>query len=451
METVSFLTDQLLFQYIILGIFKQFSIAALVGLIVVIILIVLSALISGSEIAFFSLKPSHIEELESIKSKRNKTVLSLLEQPKRLLATILIANNFVNVSIVIISTFIVSDSFDFKDYFILGFIVEVIIITGLILLFGEIMPKIYASQNAVGFSGFMAIPLKYLKSILNPFNVILVRSTSIIDKRLVKKTSNISKDELSEAIDITANPKETPEDIKERKILKGIVKFGDIYVKEIMKARIDVTAVDIETYFNDLIATVLDSGFSRIPVYSESFDNIKGIIHIKDLLQYLEEKEFFDWDKVLRPAYFVPENKKIDDLLKEFQEKKIHLAIVVDEYGGTSGIVTFEDVIEEIVGEISDEFDKETDEFIYSKIGENKYVFEGKTSLNDFIKIVKIKDYFFDDDKGESDTIAGLILELEGKIPNKNQIINYRNLIFEILSVDSRRIKRIMITINRNE
>lgn len=450
MEINSFLADHLLFQYIILEIFKQFSIASLAGLVIVIILIALSSLISGSEIAFFSLKPSQIDEIGSVNNKRNKTILSLLEQPKRLLATILIANNFVNVSIVIISTYIISSTFDFKDYYILGFIVEVIIITGFILLFGEIMPKIYASQNPVSFSKLMAIPLQFLKSMLKPLSVILVKSTSVIDKRLVKKTSNLTIGELSAAIDITANPKETPEDLKERRILKGIVKFGDLDVKEIMKARIDVTAVDIETNINDLIAIILDSGYSRIPVYSESFDNIKGIIHIKDLLQYLEDKDKFNMEMVIRPAYFIPENKKIDDLLKEFQEKKIHLAIVVDEYGGTSGIVTFEDVIEEIVGEISDEFDKETDEFIYSKIAENKFVFEGKTSLNDFIKIVKIKDYFFDEVKGESDTIAGLILELEGKIPNKNQIINYRNLIFEILSVDSRRIKRIMVTINRN-
>ncbi len=448
MEIISLLSGLELFQHIILDVFKQFSLTSIIIVLIVIFLILLSALISGSEIAFFSLKPSQIDEIESKQHKKNKAIIDLLKQPKKLLATILIVNNFVNVSIVILSTFVVSNSFDFANYFILGFVVEVIIITGIILLFGEIIPKIYASQNAVRFSSFMSIPLLYLKSIFSPLASLLVKSTSIIDKKIVKKTSDISIDELSEAIDITAKTQESPEELKERKILKGIVKFGDIEVKEILKARINVTAVDIKADFDELISIVLESGFSRLPVYSKNFDNIKGIIHIKDLLQYLDRKEKFNWEKVLRTPYFVPENKKIDDLLKEFQEKKIHIAVVVDEYGGTSGIVTLEDVIEEIVGEISDEFDKESEEFVYSKIAENKYVFEAKTSLNDFCKIVEIESNFFDDDKGEFDTIAGLILEIEGNIPNKNQTINYKNLVFKVLSVDRRRIKRIEISIN---
>jgi len=430
------------------SILKPFSLAAGICFIITMFLLLCSALISGSEIAFFSLSPSQLHELKNNNTKRNKIIIKLLETPKKLLATILIANNFINVAIVILSAFIINKTFDFSGYQILGFIIQVIIITAIILLFGEIMPKMYATQNAVIFANFMSSPIRLLLKFLHPMSLLLVNSTSIIDKRISKKAPDISIDELSKAIDITANKEDSQQKIEEKKILKGIVKFGDIDVKEIMKARIDVTAINEEINFKDLLKIILESGFSRIPVYKESFDNILGIIYIKDLVPYLENGKEFNWIDKMKPAFFVPENKKINVLLKEFQEKKIHLAIVVDEYGGTSGIVTLEDIIEEIVGEISDEFDKETDDFIYSKIDDNNYIFEGKTTLNDLYKIIGIEDYVFDDIKGESDTIAGLILELEGKIPEKNEIITYQNFHFKIIATDNRRIKKIKITIN---
>jgi len=429
-------------------ILNPFSLAAGICFIITMFLLLCSALISGSEIAFFSLNPSQLHELKNNNTKRNKIIIKLLETPKKLLATILIANNFINVAIVILSAFIINKTFDFSGYQILGFIIQVIVITAIILLFGEIMPKMYATQNAVIFANFMSSPIRLLLKILHPLSLLLVNSTSIIDKRISKKAPDISIDELSKAIDITANKEDTQQKIEEKKILKGIVKFGDIDVKEIMKARIDVTAINEEINFKDLLKIILESGFSRIPVYKDNFDTILGIIYIKDLVPYLENGKEFNWIDKMKPAFFVPENKKINVLLKEFQEKKIHLAIVVDEYGGTSGIVTLEDIIEEIVGEISDEFDKETDDFIYSKIDDNNYIFEGKTTLNDLYKIIGIEDYVFDDIKGESDTIAGLILELEGKIPEKNEIITYQNFQFKIIATDNRRIKKIKITIN---
>ena len=415
---------------------------------VILVLLVFSAAISGSEIAYFFLNPTQIEEIKASKSKTNKLILSLLEIPKRLLATILISNNFINVSIVILGAYVSNKLFDFSDFPIIGFIIEIVVMTGIILLFGEIMPKIYATQKPVTFARFMATPLRFLIKLFYPFSSLLVRSTSIIDKRFARKGQNITMDELSEAIDITADDKNSDEEIK---ILKGIVKFTDIEVKEIMKSRMDVLALDAEIPFKEVINIVIESGYSRIPVYEETFDNIKGILYVKDLLPHLDAKDDLKWLDLLRPAFYVPENKKINDLLNEIQEKKIHLAIVVDEYGGTSGIVTLEDIIEEIVGEITDEFDAPGDEIDYKKIEDNKYVFEGKTSINDFCKIIDIEDDVFDDVKGDSDSLAGLILETEGGLPKKNKIILIKNFTFKILTVDVRRIKKIEVSIHKTE
>ena len=424
----------------------NFSLDVLLSLIIVLILLLFSALISGSEIAYFALSPVQLKDIQSKNSANNKIILSLLELPKRLLATILITNNFVNVGIVILSAYISGSLFDFSHYPILGFVVEVLAITILILLFGEIMPKIFANQKPVMFATFMARPMKALLKLFYPLSTLLVRTTTLIDKRLAKHNQEISMSDLSDAIDLTTDKDSTEE---ETKILKGIVRFSDIEVKEIMRSRMDVVAIDAKDDFNEVIAVVRESGYSRIPVFEESFDKINGILYVKDLLPHLEKQNGFDWKELLRPAFFVPENKKINDLLQEIREKKIHMAIVVDEYGGTSGIVTLEDIIEEIVGEISDEFDSPEDEIGYSKIDDNNYVFEGRTSINDFCKIVDIDDEVFDEVKGDADSIAGLILELLGKIPEKNTVVKYENFEFKVLTVDKRRIKMISILVDR--
>ncbi|MDP2423484.1 MAG: gliding motility-associated protein GldE [Bacteroidales bacterium] len=412
------------------------------------VLLFFSALISGAEVAFFSLTPHEIHDLREKESKRTKNMLKLIETPKKLLATILIANNFVNVSIIIILTLISLNWFNLAASPVLAFIVQVIVVTSLILLLGEIVPKVLAANFSLRYARRVTPFMHILSSVFSPLAILLVRSTSFIDKRIARKGHDISLSELSKAIEITSG-KTTPEE--EKMILKGIVKFGNIDVKEIMKSRIDVSTVDIETPFSELLSFILDSGYSRIPVYEGSFDQIAGILYIKDLLPFLDQPDSFDWRKLLRQAFFVPENKKINDLLQEFRSKKIHLAIVVDEYGGTSGIVTLEDVIEEIVGEINDEFDIESEDIIYSKLDNNNYVFEGKTLLNDFCKIIGVDDKIFMQVKGESDTLAGLLLELMGKIPEKDESISFNKFVFKVESVDKRRIKRIRVTVAQSD
>jgi gliding motility-associated protein GldE len=413
-----------------------------------IVLLACSAMISGSEIAYFSLNPSQLKDIQESPSKSNKRIMYLLGNPKRLLATILIANNFINVAIVILSVYVTKEMFDLINYPVLAFVIQVIVVTFLILLFGEILPKMYATKNAVGFATIMTSPLQFLIRLFYPLSAILVKSTSFIDKRLAGKGINISISDLSDAIELTSD-ENTPEE--EKKMLKGIVKFGDIDVKEIMKSRVDVVAIEMNTGFNELLKIIIDSGYSRIPVYEESFDKVRGILYVKDLLPHLDIKEGYDWHRLIRDAFFVPENKKISDLLREFQERKIHMAIIVDEYGGTSGIITLEDIIEEIVGEITDEFDIVEDEISYSKIDENNYIFEGKTTINDFCKIIEIEDDIFDDVKGESDSLAGLILELEGEIPEKGTCIFHRNFEFKILASDDRRIQRIKVSVKPDD
>jgi len=432
-EVLFILTDSIL---------KPLTFPVVISIVVMIFLIFCSAMISGSEIAFFSLKPGQLDNLKGAKHRTDKLIVSLLEKPKRLLATILIANNFVNVAIVILSTYIIAALFNLTAYLWLAFVVQVILVTSLLLIFGEIIPKIYSAVNPVSFAKTMAQPLAWMVKLFHPLSSLLVKSTSIIDKRISNKNTQLSMSELSEAIELTSD-KNAPEG--ERKILKGIVKFGDIYVKEIMKSRVDVVAVDVSTSYNELLKIILESNYSRIPVFRENFDNVLGILYIKDLLPYLDKGDDFRWQELLRPAMFIPENKKINSLLQEFRQKKIHLSIVVDEYGGTSGIVTLEDVIEEILGDISDEFDSREDEISYTKIDEKNYLFDGKTLLNDFCKILDIDDRIFDEVKGDSETLAGLILEAQGKIPKSNEVIRIGDYEFKIKKASQRRIEEILV------
>ena len=426
---------------------SNLNFGSLLIFIIILILLCISALISGSENAFFSLNSKQISRYKDSSQKTHKEIILLIENPKTLIATILITNNFVNTTLVIVSTFLLNNIIDFGQHKILGFIVQVVIITIIILFFGEILPKVYATQKSEKIILLMTKPLILLKKIFSPLIFLLVSSTSLIDKRISKKSYNITISELSNAIDITTNESYQND---ETKILKSIVNFGDIIAKEIMKSRIDIASIEKNTTFNKLLLFIKEVGYSRIPVYNENIDNIEGILYIKDILPYLNYDNNFVWNKLIRPAFFIPENKKINDLLKEFQYKKIHLAIVVDEYGGTSGIITLEDILEEIVGEINDEFDIITDDINYSKINDNKYIFEGKTKLNDFYKILNTEK-IFENIKGESDTLAGLILEIQGKIPEKNAIVKIKNFTFQIESVDNRRIKKITVTIDKYE
>jgi len=409
---------------------------AIIGMGMVFFLLFCSAMISGSEVAYFSLGPTHINELKEHPSRKEAMVLSLLDKPERLLANILITNNFINVGIVIIASFVTSNIFNFSHTPLLGFVFQVVVITFLLLLFGEIMPKVYANRFAPQFARRMAVPLVILDKLFQPLIYILVRSTGLVNRRLAKKGQNISMDDLSEALDLATDVVED-----EKEMLEGIVRFSNLEVSEIMKPRTDVVALDIETDLSTLITVVIESGFSRIPVYEETSDHLKGILYVKDLLPHIRQKNRFNWQKLIREPFFVPETKKINDLLKEFQEKKIHLAIVVDEYGGTEGIVTMEDILEEVVGEITDESD-EAEEF-YRRIDAHTFVFDGKTLLNDFYKVTELDDELFDEVKGDAETVAGLLLELKGGFPRVNDMLPCNGIEFTVLAMDKRRIKEV--------
>jgi len=423
---------------------QPLSMPVVAGLIVILILIFCSALISGAEVAFFSLGNSHIKTIRSEKLKNGENLLALLEHPKRLLATILIANNFVNVAIIILSTYIISGLFYLETNPLLAFVIQIIAVTAVLLIFGEIMPKILAASRPLRFALMMTSPFKFMITVFYPVSTLLIKSSGIVDRRLNKKSVQLSMSDLSQAIELTSNANSPAE---ERKILKGIVKFGEIEAKEIMKPRLDVTAVDVSMKYIKLLKVILNSGYSRIPVYRDSFDKIVGILYVKDLLPHLEKPDDFEWAELLRPTFFVPETKKINHLLQDFQKRKIHLAVVVDEYGGTSGIITLEDIIEEIVGDISDEFDTIEDEVSFSKIDDYTYLFEGKTLLNDFCKIMNIDDSIFEDIQGDPDTLAGLIIEIEGKIPKMNHITKFHQFEFKITKVDNRRILQIQVNL----
>jgi putative hemolysin len=414
------------------------------GFLIIIILLIGSALVSASEVAFFSFRPEEIEKLKSEKDKKSKAVLKLHNNPEKLLSTILVANNTINIAIVLLAAFLSSKIFDFSSEPVLGFIINVVVITFLLLFFGEVMPKVYASRNRITIAMFMAYPLSLLEKVFKPVTSFLIFSSTFVKRRTGSRRSNISMDDLSDALELTSDDFNEDE-----KILKGIVNFGNINVSAIMCSRIDVTAINIRSGFDKIVPVIISSGFSRIPVYSGSFDTVKGILYAKDVLPYTNNPASFKWQALLRPPYFVPETKKINDLLKEFQTKKMHMAIVIDEYGGTSGIVTLEDILEEIVGEITDESDDE--HLMYRKLDEKTYIFEAKISLNDFCKVVDIEEDIFNEVRGESDTLAGLILELTGEIPQKDQIVKYGDFIFKIESADRRRIKEIRVEINTIE
>lgn len=415
-----------------------------VGVFILIVLLVISAFVSGSEVAFFSLSPQHKDELKQSNKSQSQVVLKLLSKPEQLLATILIVNNLVNVGIVILSSFLTNAFFDFSQNPQLGFIFQIVLITFILLLFGEIIPKVYASRFPIGFSNITAQPIRFFTYIFSPFSFLLTKSSNFIQKRLSKKKQQVSINELTDALDLTEEAVKMDD-----KILKGIINFANIGVSEIMRSRMDVVNINITDSYSKLIEIVRSSGYSRIPVIDKTFDDIKGILYVKDLLPHVNKSNSFRWQSLIRPPFYVPESKKIDNLLKDFQTKKIHLAIVVDEYGGASGIVTMEDVLEEIIGEINDEFDNI--EQLCILISENKYQFEAKTLLIDFCKKFELEEDYFDKDKGDADTLAGFILEINGEIPEKKESFDYKNFTFEIKAVDNRRIKQIFVTFNKNE
>jgi gliding motility-associated protein GldE len=414
----------------------------LAGVVLLCLLLLCSALISGAEVALFSLTKSDIDKGIEEGSKPLKIVAKLLDEPKKLLATILVANNFINIGIVILFAYLGNIIFKEISSAILKFIIEVVIVTFLILLFGEILPKIYARRNHVKFSAFMAYPLKVLDFLFSPLSLPMRSFSVAIHNKLGNEKSGISVDHLSQALELTSEDDTTKE---EQKILQGIVSFGNTDTKQVMRPRIDIFALNEEMKYQEIIPEIIKNGFSRIPVFKENVDTIVGVLYVKDLLPHLDKKQF-DWTKILREPFFVPENKKLDDLMDEFQEKKVHLAIVVDEYGGTSGIVSLEDIIEEIVGDISDEFDD--DDLVYSRLDNKNYVFEGKTPLKDFYRVLKLEDdSIFEDNKGEAETIAGFVLEISRSFPKKNSKILFENYVFVIESIDKKRLKRIKITI----
>lgn len=426
----------------LLLIFLEINTSFLVSVVLLFILLLCSALISGAEVALFSLKKGDIETADADSSKSIILITSLLERPKKLLATILVANNFINIAIVILFAYIGQFLFSSIENEVFRFLLEVICATFLILLFGEIIPKIYASRNSLKFSIAIARPLRFLDVVFSPISIPLQFITIQIQNGLGKQKSNISVDQLSQALELTNDDDTTKE---EQQILQSIVSFGNTDTKQVMRPRMDIFAVNIDAEFNTIIPEIINNGYSRIPVFEENIDKVVGILYVKDLLPHLNKK-IFDWKAILREPFFVPENKKLDDLMQEFQIKKVHLAIVVDEYGGTSGVISLEDIIEEIVGDISDEYD--VDDLNFSMIDENNYRFDGKTSLKDIYKILSIEDNsLFEDKKGEAETIAGFILELSGGFPRVGSEINFGNYVFTIEAIDKKRIKQIRLTI----
>jgi len=407
-------------------------------IIFLILLVIASAFISGSEVAYFSLTPNDLDELEHDKKRNGLTALRLLSKPDRLLSTILVANNTINIAIIILAAFISSKLFDLSDNPVVSFIIEVVVITFILLLFCEVMPKVYASKNQLRFALKMAPALTFATKLFRPLASLLSLSTFFVKRRTKTRDGNISINDLSDALELTSS------EIKDDKeILKGIVRFGNISVSAVMCPRMDVTTLDIHRGFNSILPEVIDSGFSRIPVYAGSFDNVKGILFVKDLLPHLGKPDTFKWQSIIRPPYIVPETKKISELMKEFQEKKIHMAIVVDEYGGTSGLVTLEDILEEIVGEITDETDEEIP--LYRVTGQGSWIFDGKILLNDFYRITGTEGNPFADVRGDSETLAGLLLELIEEIPLKGRVISAAGFKFIIETIDKRRIKEIRV------
>ncbi len=423
------------------------------GIIGLVILLVGSALISGAEVALFSLTQKDLDEAKKSKSKSFEIIIDLLKKPKKLLASILVANNFINIAIVILFASTSNNLFqeidselDLAGFKInLVFLLEVVLITFLILLLGEILPKVYANRNNLKFSRFMAYPLKFLDIIISPISIPMQEATLLIHKKLGNQKLTLNVEHLSQALELASDEDTTKE---EQKILQGIVSFGNIDTKQVMRPRIDIFALDEATSYIKIIPEILKNGYSRIPVYKDSIDSVIGVLHVKDLLPHLQKKQF-NWTNLIRTPFFVPENKKLDDLMVEFREKKNHLAVVVDEYGGTSGIVSLEDVIEEIVGDISDEFDD--DDLSYSKLDANNFVFEGKTTLRDFYRIIKLNDVsVFEEKKGEAETLAGFVLEISNSFPKLNSKINFKSYSFTVEALSNKRIKQLKVTLKRS-
>ena len=418
------------------------SAGELVAIGLAVLLLFASGFVSASEIAFFSLSPSDLNDIENDDHPSDKHIRSLLGDSERLLATILISNNFVNVTIIMLCNFFFAGVIDFGTSVILEFLVITVVLTFLLLLFGEIMPKIYSAQHTLKFSRMAAPIIVFLKKVFSPLSNMLVRSTVLVNKCVSKKNYNISVDELSQALELT----DKNEISEESNILEGVIRFGGETVKEVMMPRMDIVDLEIQASFSEVMACVVENAYSRIPVYEDSIDNIKGILYIKDLLPYLKKGNDFKWQNLVRPAFFVPETKMIDDLLRDFQANKIHIAIVVDEFGGTLGIVTMEDIIEEIVGEINDEYDDE--ERTYVKLNDTTYVFEAKTLLSDFYKILKLDTDEFEEVEGEADTLAGLLLEIKGEFPKLHEKLDFKNYHFEVLEKDARRILKIKVVVD---
>ena len=422
-------------------IFSNIDSNLLFGIVGIIILLLLSALVSAAEVSLFSLSQKDLSDAATINPAKAAIIAELLAKPKKLLATILVTYNFMNIGVVMLFSFTTQELFESISPIWLRFVIEVVVVTFLILLFAEVLPKIYASRNNLKFSFFIAIPLSVLDKLLSPISVPMRNITIYLTNKFGKQKSNFSVDRLSQALELTSNEGTSQE---EKKILEGIVSFGNTDTKQVMSPRTDIFGLEIDETFAEIYPKIVSKGYSRIPVYEESLDNIKGVLFVKDLLPHLDQ-ENFDWKSLLREPFFVPENKKLDNLLKDFQSMKSHLAIVVDEYGGTSGLVSLEDVIEEIVGDISDEFDD--DDLNYSKIDEKTYLFEGKINLKDFYRIIDCDEDIFEIKKGEAETLAGFILEILGNFPKKGQKIGFENYIFIIESLDKKRVKQIKVLI----
>lgn len=417
------------------------SVGAIIALLMALVLLLCSGFASASEIAFFSLSPTDISSIEEGKHASDGRILALRADSERLLATILITNNFVNVGIIMLLNYFFAEVIDFGGSDLLEFLFMTVLLTFLLLLFGEIMPKIYSAQHTLSFCRMVAPVLQIVERIFWPVSSLLMRSKKIASKVVQKENRTLSVDELEQALELT-DKKEIAE---EQNMLEGIIRFGGEMAREVMTPRVDIVDLDIKTPYSEVLKCIVENNYSRIPVYSGSKDNIKGVLYIKDLLPHLNKPANFRWQSLMRPPFFVPETKMIDDLLRDFQTNKVHIAIVVDEFGGTSGIVTMEDIIEEIVGEINDEYDEE--EMPYVKVSANSFVFEAKVLLSDFYKIMKLDDETFDDVAGEADTLAGLLLEIKGEFPKLHEVITYRNFRFEIVEMDERRIVKVQVTV----
>ncbi|WP_297233463.1 gliding motility-associated protein GldE [Prevotella sp.] len=409
------------------------------------LLLVVSAFASGSEIAFFSLSPSDINEMDPERKPKDSAIQKLRDDNERTLATILVTNNFVNVTIIMLCNYVFGKVIDFGNAYWLQFLCITVLLTFLLLLFGEIMPKVFARQNPLAFCRRVVNGILFARKIFWPVETVLLKSRVIAERLLRNDTHVLSVDELEQALELT----DKDEIRDEKSMLQGIIRFGDETVKEIMTSRKDVVDIDIKTPFSRVIKCIVENNYSRIPVYQDNSDNIRGVLYIKDLLLHIGKPDTFRWQSLIRPPYFVPETKKVDDLLREFQDNRVHIAIVVDEFGGTSGIVTLEDVLEEIVGEIHDEYDE--DDKMYKRVNSNTYIFEGKTPLSDFVKILDVSDDEFSEIEGEADTLAGLMLEMKGDFPEVHEKFEYDNFCFEIMEVSERRIASIKVVVREKK